>query len=320
MKVEMKSERYHVLRPMGLAILSISCLLIADMQAKAGEPLKWTLAASKAAYYPGEPVELAITIQNAGPSDEDVYLGAFGIGAFSFDLCDNSGRTIAQGGRVKGEEGALSSRFSFIKVPTGQTAKRSVVLNRWCSTLVPPGEYRVICRADYSVKSEATPIPGATRGFRLDASHVAKISLDVNIVKADPPKYEDVLANLETKEMKERQPGEDFAEHHESQQVAAEMIAFCEWPEAVPYQLRAARMRNDPWVRLSVIRKLGKSKSLEAANGLMAMADAPSVQNYRLEIITAIHALHASDKKDIVEATDAFVKQNPLPVPAREGG
>jgi hypothetical protein len=309
----MNSGQHGVFRLIGWLVLSIPFVLIADMRAeeRGAEALKWVIAPSKAAYYPGEPVALTITIPNAGPGDEDVYLGAFGVGAFSFDLRDNSGRTISHGGRVEDEEG-IRSRSSFLTVQAGQKAKTPVVLNRWCSTLVPPGEYRVICLADYKLKCEATPIPGATRGFRLDVPHRAEMSLDVNIVQADPAKYKDLLDGLEKDLNKERQLGETFREHYASQQFAAEMLAFCEWPEAVPYQLRAMHMRNDPWLTRCFIRNLGKSKSLEAANGLMSLADDPSLQTFRFDIITAIHALYASGKTDIVEATDAFVKQHPL--------
>jgi hypothetical protein len=312
--MKMNSEQYHVLRPVGLLALWVPLFLLADTRAdeKATERFEWTIAASKAAYYPGEPVGLTITIRNASSRDESVYLGAFGVGAFSFDLRDNSGRTIAQGGRVQQEEGISGSRPMFVQVPAGQTAKTFVVLNRWCSTMVPSGEYRVICQADYKVKSEATPIPGSTKGFSLDNPHKAEMSLDVNIVKADPSKYEDILDKLQKDANRERQPGETFGDHRASQQSAGEMIAFCEWPEAVAYQLRDVKMQNVPWLTLYLIRSLGKSQSLEAAKGLMALADDPARKGFRSEIIKAIHMLHASGKADIVKTTNAFVKQYPL--------
>jgi hypothetical protein len=332
-----KSQQHCAFRATGLLALSIPLFLLTEVRAggKLAESLKWTIAASKAVYYPGEPVALTITIPNAGSRDESVYLGVYGIGAFSFDLCDNSGRILAQGGRVKGEGDIASSRSVFLKVPAGRTAQTPVVLNRWCSTLLPPGEYRVICHADYELQSEATPIPGSTKGFRLDAPHKAEMSLDVNIVKADPPKYKDILDDLAKDADRERQPGETLWGHRTSQESAAEMIAFCEWPEATPYQLRAlrsaaavissserpeglplalpaVRMRIDPWVTLCLIRNLGKSKNLEAANGLMPLADNGAFRNFRFEIVTAVHSLHASGEVDVVKATDAFVEQNPL--------
>lgn len=316
----MKSEEYHAMRPVGLLVMSIPFFLTADLRAgeKGAGPLEWTIAASKAAYYPGEPVALTITIQNLGPRDDAVFMAGLCVGIFSFDLRDSSGRTISQGGPVSEEAHAPSRRPAFLKVPAGQTATTRVVLNRWCSTMVPPGEYRVICRADYTLKSEATPVPGTTKSFRLEVHHRAEMSLDVNVVKADPPKYKEILDDLEKEAIKERQRGETF----ESQNFAAEMIAFCEWPEAVPYQLRAVKnVGNDPWLTLHLVRHLGKSKSLEVAKGLISLADdpAPLIQSYRSDVIKAVHALHASGQADIVKATEAFVKEHPLAGPPTEG-
>jgi hypothetical protein len=294
--------------------------LIAGMEAeeRAAEPFRWTIAASKAVYYPGEPVALTITIQNAGSRDEEVFLGALGVGAFSFDLFDNAGRVISQGGRIEGEEGAFAGRSIFLSVPAGQAVKTPVVLNRWCSTLLPPGEYRVICHADYKLKSEAIPEPNSPKTFRLTVVHKAEMPLLIRIVKADPLKYQEILGDIEKAIKEERRPGETPLEQYRSHQFAGELLAFCEWPEAVPYQLRAVNVRNDPWLTRCSIRSLGRSKSLEAANGLMSLVDDPSLLSFRFEIIRAIHALHASGKPDILRATEAFVKQHSLSGPPIE--
>ena len=117
------------------------------------------------------------------------------------------------------------------------------------------------------------------------------------------------IEGIEKEAIKERRRGETF----ESQSFAAEMIAFCEWPEAVPYQLRyVENVRKDPWLTIHLLRNLGKSKDLEVANGLIALADDPTLQSYRSDVIKAVHALHASGQADIVEATEAFVKEHPL--------
>lgn len=170
------------------------------------EHLKWDIKTSKKEFYPGEPMLLTLKTINTGNQEEKVDFGADGIEAFSIEVRDNFNKIVAKGGKIE--------RFGFsttgpLELPPGKIGQKSIVLNQWCPTLLPPSQYHVACHVEYRLRSEATKIPGTEHGFKAGPLHTIELGLDVNIIKMDTSEFKKIIeqlsgqafkTNLETKE------------------------------------------------------------------------------------------------------------------------
>jgi hypothetical protein len=279
------------------------------------EHLVWTIGPSKSAYLPGEPLPLILGIQNKAANDEGVFNGYRGIGGFSFEMLDGSGRTVASANKIEGIGGMVAGRL-YLPVPAGGTANKTVVLNRWCSTILPPAEYRLICRLEYRLQSERTPIPGSDNGFNSGPLHHLELSTHFSIQEADPSKYEAILGSLQISRSKK--PDESSIEWYEAETLAREMVVLAEWEAAVPYQLRVLNVALDTWLRQDAIRALGRSKNPAAARGLVAFIDGPTyVEDVKVDAIGAVYTLRGSGNPEILAATEDLVRRHPRPDPPK---
>jgi len=279
--------------------------------------LIWSIETPQKTYYPGEPALLTLQITNKGNENEKIYLGADTIEAFSMEIRDNSNRIVAKGDKIKRAGFTGLMREVFLPIPAGGISRKSIVLNRWCSTLLPPGKYHVICNAEYRLQSEATRIPGTEKGFRAGPLHRTQLDLDIELIKPDASKYKEVLDKLARCELKEQ--GQSFTDWKQDRDLVREMIAFTEWELAVPYQLNVLKVEPYTWLKRDVINSLARSGTLEAAKGLIQVVseneDRPErIEDIKREIIDAVYRLRETGKPEIVKVTDDFVSKYKRPV------
>ncbi len=279
------------------------------------ESLNWSIDTSRKIFYPGEPILLTLNIMNTGNQEERVFFGSGGIEAFSMEIRNNSNKIVAKGDNIR--RGGISSRGVLVTIPAGEIGRKSIVLNRWCSTLVPPGKYRVICRVEYRLRSEATRIPGTEKGFKAGHLHPIELDLDIELVKTDSSKCREILDNLAKHEL--RKEGQSFREWKRERDVAREMLAFTEWESAVPYQLHMLRVARTTLLKWDVINSLVRSKTLKAAIGLVQIMEEPSFykDDMNRELIDAVYRLRETGKADIIKATNEFVLKYKRPILAK---
>lgn len=269
--------------------------------------LDWSIRASKDAYYAGEPVLLVLTIKNNGPQQEEVSFGPDSIAGFSMEIRNGAGETVVKAGNIR--RYGVSSRRP-VSVPSGQAADKSIVLNQWCATgLLPVGTYDVLCRAEYRLGSEDREQPG-TIVLKAGPVHTIELKVKIGIVEMDLPKFKEILRKLSVPAFPARLW--DTGERGQ-REVAREMLTFTESPLAVPYQLKILETLNSTWLKLDAINSLVKSKTLEAASGLVELADNPRLEDVRRELVKAVYKMRETGKPDILEATNEFAQTHEPP-------
>ncbi len=274
------------------------------------QSLEWSIETSKNAYYPGEPVLLTLSVKNSGTQEEEVNFGMDGLEGFSMEIRDSNGTTVAKGGQIQ-KWGV--SRVGDRVVPPGKIAKKSVVLNRWCSTLLSPGQYRVICNVEYRLRSEDQKQPN-TIVVKAGPIHKVQLELDIQIIQMDKVKFKEMLEILVAFEVKSetQSKGEWLAKRD----IAREMLAFTESDLAVPYQLQLLRTDPYTWFGPDAVNSLVKSGTLEAAIGLVEIIEDPSIykEDVKPIFIDGVYRLREKGKAEIISATEGFVAKYKRPV------
>jgi hypothetical protein len=292
--------------------------MITDVYAqRPEESLDWSIQTSKKTFYPGEPVLLTLNIRNAGKQKERIDFGTHDLEAFSMEIRDGSNKVVAKGGKIR-RPGFAAFRPTII--PAGKTGQKSIVLNQWCSTLLPPGQYHVICNVEYRLRSEATRILGTEKGFKAGPRHTIELDLNIQILEMDRSKFKKILEDMARREVKTDTQSQ--AEWLAEWRIAREMITFAESDLAVPYQLHILRVAPSTWLKWDVINSLVRSETLEAAEGLVQIMreneDCPQcIEDVKREIIDAVYRLRETGKSDIIKATDEFVLKYKRPVIAK---
>lgn len=305
-------QRHSCLLVISIIVLGNLICMIANTYAE--EPkalLDWSIETSKKTFYPGEPILLTLKIANKRSQVESIFFGADGIGAFSMEIYDCN-KIVAKG--VKIERAGPSIRGP-LELPTGKIAQKSIVLNQWCSTLLPPGQYHVVCYVEYRLFSENTKIPGTEHGFKAGPLHTTDLGLDINIIKMDISEFEKILERLNGGVIATNAKTKENLVNHE---IAREMLVFAESELAVPYQLNILKTEQSTWRKLDAINSLVRSNTLEAANGLVQIVSENEVSPNRIEdvkreIIDAVYRLRETGKSDIINATDEFVRKHKRP-------
>ena len=278
--------------------------------------LNWEIEASKKTYYPGEAVLLTLNISNTGDQEIEINFGAEGIEAIaSMEIRNSSGKIVAKGGQIRR---AGVARPGFFTVASGKTSRRPIVLNQWCSTRLTPGQYHVACRVEYRFPSERRKLPN-TKTPKAGPIHTVELELDIQIVSANSPKLEAILEGLAKRAFKKNpsvfEEPAVWKKALADRRIAKEMLAFTESTLAVPYQLQVLKNARSTWLEWGVINSLVKSKSLDAASGLMQIIESPRCREHRKrQAIDAVYRLRETGKSDIVNATNDFVAKYKRPV------
>jgi hypothetical protein len=269
--------------------------------------IDWTIETSKEAFYPGEPVLLTLNIRNNGNQEQEIDFGGGGITAFSMEILDSNHTVITKGEKL---ERSGVSRFITVKVAPGEIGTRSVVLNRWCSTLLPPGPYHVICNVDYRLVSELE----LSYKKRVPApQHNVRLELDFKITELNTSEFKKIVDELAKRAFT---TADRSAQGRVDRQIAENSLAFTESLLVVPHQLRILRNGQYSWLRRDLIDSLIWSETLEAATGLVKIIEDPSVYigDVRREAIDAVYRLRETGKPEIINATNEFVSKHKRPV------
>lgn len=153
--------------------------------ARADFDLKWHAKTEHEAYLPGEPVVVQLTIHNDGLSSGALMLGTSHLDNLAFTLAraDDLQTTVASGWLhpVRFDDMTLGAPPELL--PHTNTL-HEVVLNRWLSTRLPAGLYRVTCHVIGSSILEMPPSSTKQLAVSHDLSSV-RIVFDLQILPAD---------------------------------------------------------------------------------------------------------------------------------------
>lgn len=125
----------------GIAILVCMLLLPFNGQTEEGEAVTLVAKPEPQVIFSGEPCEIELTFHNVGVSDLEVNIGYVDIGAYWFEILDDLGDTVCESSATLRSG---SSRFGQKVVGAEDSLSHRLILNKRCSTLLPPGQYNVI--------------------------------------------------------------------------------------------------------------------------------------------------------------------------------
>lgn len=272
--------------------------------------LSWGIETQKEDFFPGEPVLLTVKIENTGPSEAMFDFGVNGLEAFSIAVTNISSEIVAQGGHIYRDGASMSGKLF---IDPGQTIEKSIVLNQWCSTLLPPGHYTVVCRVEKpgDFYSEKIPI-GNSESYMVVTKrrYLPMVTLELPIRIADPNDAELAIVFKQLAECAFTDAVETN-EEVENRELAREMIVFSDSEPAIPYQLDILKVSDSTRVKTGAINSLAKSETLQAAVGLIDFYE--DTKHYKADvkhdILEAVWKLRESGKPEIIEATNDFAEK-----------
>ncbi len=92
------------------------------------------------------------------------------------------------------------------------------------------------------------------------------------------------------------------------------MLVFAESPMAVPYQLDVLATDHYTWLKKDAINSLVKSKTLEAAIGLVKIPEDFHFDDVKYDLIEAVHRMRDGGDHDILQATEEFARKHARPI------
>lgn len=274
------------------------------------QSFEWSISANKNTFYPGEPVLLILSIENKGNQKDEIDFGMDGIEAFSMKICDPNNNIMSEGKKIQ-RFGV--SRMPYLVIIPGKTSQKSAVLNQWCSTLLPPGEYHIICDVEYRIRSEEQKQP-ETIVMKAGPLHKIQLELDIQIIEMDEAKFTELIKDLFSTEVQtESQSKRVWLDNRE---IAREMLALTESDLAVPYQLQILKAEQDTWRKRDIINSLVHSGTLDAARGLAQIIEDTSIykEDVKSYLVNSVYKLRETGKAEILDATNEFVKKYKRPV------
>lgn len=276
---------------------------------KPEELLDWGIEVSKNTFYPGEPILLTLKVRNATKQEVKVNFGADGIEAFTMEIRDHSNKVVAKGDKIR-RSGVM--RMGLVRILPSKVGRKSIVLNQWCSTLLPSGQYHGICGVEYRLRYES-------RSHKAGPIHITQLEFDITIVEMNRGEFKKILEQLSKQAFKIKAKSR---KELEDKRITKEMLAFAESDLAVPYQLKLATTATTTWMKWDAINSLVRSGTLEAAEGLMQIISENEdcrecIEDIKRETIDAIYRLRETGKPDIINATDGFVRKYKRPVLAK---
>jgi hypothetical protein len=279
---------------------------------ESSQTLDWSIEANKSVFYPGEPVLLTLSIKNTGIQEEKVNFGMDGIEAFSMEIRNSNDNIVSKGEKI--QRGGLS-RLGTLLVSPGKMSQKTIILNQWCSTLLPLDQYRIICNVEYYLRSESKKKEGSDV-YKAGPIHKTQLWLDIQIVEIDRQKFKDIIDNIASVACETEPIKQNKREWLMERDQAREMLAFTESVLAIPYQLQLLRVEQYTWLKRDIINSLVKSGTLEAASGLVQIIEDPNV--YKADInsylIDGVYRLRETGGTEIISATNDFVSKHEHPI------
>ena len=293
-------------------LLGIAILFVQVTYAQ-GTPvsLKWCIETAKEKYFPGEPILLKIIISNAGQQEANIDFGIDGIESFSIEIKNSFDEIVEKGGHIHHFGASFSEP---VVISPDQTIEKLIVMNQWCSSLLSPGLYTVVCRVDqpgdyYFEKillAEGENYKTVTKRHYLP---MVTLEMPIQISSPDEGEFNRILKQLAERAF--RDMVENVTEF-EDRQIDREMIAFSESELAIPYQLKLLKITQSTRIKLGAINSLAKTGKLQAAVGLKDFYEhaANGMADVAPQTLEAIHKLRETGKPEILEATEEIIEKH----------
>jgi hypothetical protein len=296
-----------------LAVLTLISVAVIPPAAAAGagtadRGLVFEVSLFESRVYSGEAVLVRTTIRNVGKTPARVSFGKDEVEAFSFTLRDASGKAVTCEPVVLPEGGVYTP--SGVEVPAAGTATKDVVLNHWCSTMLPAGSYTISGSIEPEAQTpeyhDRAPLPKVT--FQL---HLEIFTADEAMLKKKLSRLEDVVLGKAHMVEGLAAPVEGLP-----QQDAVEMLALTDSPLAAgckPWVMKKMTRANS-WG--DVVGSLARTADVRNAQALIVISqDSHLPKLLRDRATRGVYKLRRTGRPEIVRATDVFIRNNPVEPP-----
>lgn len=252
-----------------------------DLWARA---LSWNISPLETEIFSGDAIVVVVTVKNEGLEEVGLDFGAGGIEAFSMEIRDKKGETIQEGPTIKRWGFTISGK---VCVSPGATVRKELILNRWLSKKLPPGDYELVCRV------------------KCKRSEAEEVRCPLIVLKEDTQKLKKRLSNL----AKKARRGAAL----DARVRAVEMLCFAETPLSIRYKVGMAR--DEAGIasfgpRPLAISGLLRVGNLEATRELVRLCEDPLLPT-TLRDAAAVAIFKVREGKDpaILAATEQIVRK-----------
>lgn len=266
-------------------LLMASLVVFSSDLVHAQPRIECVLKPEKSVCAPGEPIVMNLRLKNRGNEKTLLYVGEDGVGAFTFEIRDNQGNVVVPASRARGAAKGISTKSSYAEVTDGGVADFRLVLNRWCSTSLPMGQYLVVC----SMKSDLIAPLESRAAVTIDETNIPE--LDALLMRIWDMSLHDKLA--------------------ENRALAREMLCWCQTPRSARYKMAIVLSEHLMGESTSAIEGLVSIGDLQAARYLVALAEDESLPTQvRRETVEALYRIREmTNNQAILHATvDAVTK------------
>jgi hypothetical protein len=277
-------------------LIATVCMLANESYA---EDVTMSAKPRKAAVLPGEPSVVDAQIQNHGDQPITIDLGYDGIGAFWFEISNGNGDTVATSERIMRFGPSRSGRHTL---SPGEATEVPLIMNMWCSTMLPPGEYTVV------LNWETIPV----------ADHQVKgrDAFQLTIMPADDEKLSALLEQLKNDAL-------DRESAIASRQFTTQMLLNSQAPAAVNLIrefMAEVRDRGEEQLAIQAIEALGRIETVESIQALTEVAlptDAKKDNELANRAVAMVYQIFdsAADKPAVRQACQDVMQARPRPEP-----
>jgi hypothetical protein len=267
-----------------LVAVCVTIVLLPETAVGLSKDLSFALSLNQKTYQPGEPVLATVRVSNAGGTTQTVDFGWNGYGALSMSINNASGKAVASGEPIKPRAGL--ARIGARTVSPESEISSSFVVNRWCSTILPPGLYRL----DLVLDQGANDIVRLSHEFSIEAKDQERLKGRV-----------DSLAQTVFDDKKSDQ----F-----SKSEAIELLAFAETLDHKEKVLKAYGSFSH--VGIETVQLVARLDGTEGAKLLMKVSeDEKSNMVVRNLSKSYIFKLRKNGSQALLQATAEYAKRNP---------
>ena len=291
-----------------------ACMASNNRKIATKKHLNFNIEVTKEAFYPGEPVLVSLKINNTGKKDK-VYLGNYE--EFCLIIIRNQAGDVVSKGVIPY---CLNVTRTVVTVRENQTAKESIVLNQWCSTLLPSGKYCITFLLNSRLNSER-------KNNKPGPVHKIELSFDIQIIKMNVQKFKQILSDLAKHAFPSKERIDmSYSERHKMYSCQ-EMLAVTESVLALPLQFKLVKFSGAGNTVYNTLNAIVRSNTREAAEGMVRMfiesvedkkeiisVHCRSTRNMKDLFLNAIYKLRDKGNPEVIKVTENIVKKYKRPL------
>lgn len=261
----------------------------------------------------GGPCTLDVTFTNNTASEIVLVNVGFDIeNGLYFEILDSKGKLIVSSSKIPRRGGmGIGSKPKITIQPDGTIEEKHVLLNQWCSTLLPEGKYTIVSHFE-SITTTRVPL-------LLKLTSTAQIEI-LPSNKQNRKKLQDIFSDLLNKALADTDETPITAV--EEKMLACEQLAYATSPMVVSYLTKLLLSGKIPGTGLTmeVIEGFRRVGTVEAAKELVSFAKEDKKTEELLTnmvkqkiIIEIFHLQDISKDPEVIETCKSITTTMPRP-------